>query len=235
MNAEIAKIRKSRNYDEIINGEPTRINDDRLTEMIYELNRNFSYLYTMENNNEIDIEDFINRFTSSIYLILNMFNEMGIYPDYFYDEVFKMNIEYKKLIQNNNSIRGNYRLFNEINLSARVSEAIKNGLEKKYYRIQAYKRKDINDAFLEMIGFFQAFNIPYNIKTEEQCKKVFNDIKFNHINIIETLLNSDFIFVDIECLARLLFEYMTFFVSIGVYPKKYLDEYIDSVGHIKNK
>lgn len=235
MNAEIAKIRKSRNYDEIITGEPTRIKDDRLNEMVIELNRNFSDLYIMENNNNIDADEFINRFTANIYIILNMFNEMGIYPDYFYDEVFKMNIEYKKLIQNNNGIRGNYRLFNEINLSARVSEAIKNGLEKGYHHIQAYQRKDLNDAFLEMIGFFQAFNIPYNIHTEEQCKKVFNDIKYNHINIIEELLNSDFMFEDIECLARLLFEYMTFFVSMGVYPKKFIDDYIDSIDRRKRK
>ena len=235
MNAELAKIRKSRNYDEIISGEPKRISDDRLNEMVIELNRNLSDLYMMECNNEIDIDEFINRLTANIYLILSMFNEMGVYPDYFYDEIFKMNVEYKRLIQNNNAIRGNYRLFKEINLSARVAEGIKNGLEKGYYRIQSYQKKNLNDAFLEMIGFFQAFNMPYNIRTVEQCKKVFNDIKFNHINIIESLLNSDFIFEDIECLARLLFEYMTFFASMGVYPKQYIDNYIDSVGTIKNK
>ena len=68
--------------------------------------------------------------------------------DYFVDYLEKniplkgKNFDGNELIQNNNSIRGNYRLLNEINLSARVSEAIKSGLEKGYYRVQSYKKKD---------------------------------------------------------------------------------------------
>ena len=229
MNAEISKIRRIRNYKEAINREPTRIKDERLNEMVYQLNGNISALYAAEHNGKLDIDYFASLFMANIYIILNMFNEMGIYPDYFYDQIVKMNIEYKQLIQNNNDLRGNYRLFNEINLSARVTEAIKGGLEKGYYRVQAYKKKDLNDAFLEMIGFFQAFGIPYNVYSDEQCLKVFNDIKFNHLNIVERLLNSDFIFEDIEFLARLLFEYMTFFAAMGINPKEYFDKYIDSL------
>ena len=235
MNAEISRIRKIRNYNEAINREPTRIKENRLLEMIYQLNSNISDLYSACNGEHIDIEDFANSFIANIYIILNMFNEMGVYPDYFYDEIVKMNIEYKKVIQNNNGIRGNYRLFSEINLSARVSESIKAGLEKGYYRVQAYQKKDLNDAFLEMIGFFQAFKMPYNFHTEEQCKKVFNDIHFNHLNIVEELINSDFLFEDIECLSRLLFEYLTFFVSMGIHPKQYFDSYIDKLTSGKHK
>ncbi len=235
MNAEMARIRKTRNYNEAINRQPTRIKDDRMEAMVFKLNYNFKDLYEMVTNNQIDIDEFANVFIANIYIILNMFNEMGVYPDFFYDEIVKMNIEYKKIIEDNKGIRGNYRLFKEINLSARVSKAMQSGLDRGYNRVQAYQKKNINDAFLEMISFFQAFNIPYNIRTEEQCRKVFNDIQFNHINITEKLLNGDFITDDIECLARLLFEYLTFFVSMGIYPKDLLDEYIDRVSDVKTK
>lgn len=235
MNAEIAKIRGLRGQSEIINREPTRIKEEEMNDLIFQLNTNMGDLYSAQTSDNIDIELFARKFIDNIYIILNMFNTMGIYPDYFYDQIAKMNIEYKTVVQNNNSIRGNYRLFNKINLSARVIEAIRNGYEKGYYRVQAYQKKDLNDAFVEMLGFFQAFNIPYNIHTDEQCRKTFNDIKFNHLNIIEELLNSDFLLEDIECLSRLLFEYMTFFVSMGIYPKKYMEEKIEDESEKKHK
>ncbi len=232
MNAEVAKIRKRIDYDEVMKREPTRLSVERITKIVYDLNDNIREMY---NDKDGDIELYANKFMDSICIILNAFNEMGVYPDYFFDEIVKMNVDYKKIVQNNQTIRGHYRLFNEINLSANVAKAIKNGLEKGYYRIQAYQKKDINDAFIEMIGFFQAFNMPYNIHTEAQCKSTFNDIQFNHMNIVETLLNSDFIFEDIECLARLLFEYLTFYVSVGVHPKKYMDERIATPETTKTK
>lgn len=235
MNAEIARIRKSMNYKEEINREPTRLNEDRIIKIVYDLNANIADMYHNQNSDNIDIEEYANKFMDNIFIILNAFNEMGIYPDYFYDEVVKMNIDYKKIVQNNQAIRGNYRLLKEIDLSAGVTRGIKNGLEKGYQHIQAYQRKDINDSFLEMIGFFQAFNMPYGINTIEQCKKAFNDIQFNHMNIIETLLNSDYLFVDIECLARLLFEYLTFYVALGIHPKKYVDARIEPQEEIKTK
>ena len=235
MNAEIAKIRKIRNKSEVFDYNPKRISDSRMNEIVYELNTNFSDLYAMQKKDDIDINDFVNKIITNVYLVLNMFNEMGVYPDYFYDAIVKMNIEYRKIVDANNSLRGNYGLFNEVKLSSHVAKVIKVGLENGYYHIQAYPMKDINDAFLEMVGFFQAYNIPYNINTKEQCKKVFQDINFNHINIISQLLTSDYIFVDIECMARLLFEYLSFFVSMGIQPKEYLDQCINDVEGIKRK
>ena len=235
MNIEMAKIRRTRNYDEIINGEPTRIKTNRLCEMAYELNCNYKGLISSISNNDIKIDDFVNIFTINTYIVLSMFNEMGVYPDYFYDQIVKMNIDYKKIAHKDNGIRGNYHLFKETNLANRVSEDIDRGLKNGYYRLQAYKNKDINDAFLEMLGFFQTFNIPYNICTKEQCKKVFKDIQFNQTFILESLLNSDYLSDDIECLSRLLFEYISFFVSMGIYPKEHLDKYIESFEKGKHK
>ncbi len=231
----MSKIRKLRNIDERINSEPTRINTDRLCEIAYELNINYKELISSIKQDDIKIDEFVNVFTTNIYIVLNMFNEMGVYPDYFYDQIVKMNIDYKKIANNDSGIRGNYRLFKETNLSNRVSKDIDQGLKNGYYRLQAYKKKDIDEAFLEMLSFFQTFNIPYNVCTKEHCKKVFKDIEFNQIFILESLLNSDYLSDDIECLSRLLFEYISFFVSMGIYPKEHLDNYINSVENVKHK
>ena len=234
MNAEIKRIRKERGETEKINYEPKKIEDDRLIELVHDLNVNITDLYNMKKE-PMNIDAFIEKFIANIYIIIDTFNEMGVYPDYFYDEILKMNIDYKKLIKNNNDLRGNYRLFNEIDLSAGVAEYIRKGLDNGRHHFQAYQEKTIDDAFLEMLGFFQKYEIPYNQPTEEYCKKICSDIAFNHANIIEELTNSDYLFVDIECLSRLLFEYISFFVAMGIYPKKYLDEYIDTKEKEKHK
>lgn len=235
MNAEIAKIRKIRNYDEIFEYEPKRIKQDRLDQMIYELNSNMATLYSIRNDDNVKVETYINQIIANIYIILNMFNEMGVYPDYFYDEIVNMNKEYKKTISGDKTIRGNYRLFNESNLAGKIASTIRKGLKNGHYRYQAYQKKSIDEAFLEMVSFFQAFEIPFNNPTIENCRKVFNEVHFNHLNIVEELYNNDQLFEDVESLTRLLFEYIAFFVSIGVYPKEYLDNYIDAVEKGKHK
>ena len=229
MNAEISRIRKNKNLSEVFDYKPRRIDFDRTSELLRQLNINLSELYSLRNE-DVKIDIFIDKFIANIYIILNMFDEMGVYPDYFFDEIVKMNIEYKK-ISGDRSIRGDYQLFRDIRLSARVCEDIKSGLEKGYYRVQAYPKKDINEGFLEILGLFQTFNMPYNINTKEQCKKVFNELQHNHMCIIESFYNSEDIIDDIEFLSRLLFEYMTFFVSMGIYPKEYLDKYIDKMNN----
>ncbi len=239
MNAEISRIRKNRGDSEIIDHKPERLEERHMLEMVYQINSNFSDLYNLQyNNDDIDIDVFVDKITQNTYIVLNMFEEMGIYPDYFYDEIVKMNIDYKKVLDrngdNSNTLRVNNRLYKESSLSAKVAKTVRSGLEKGYYRIQAYPKKDINDAFLEMITFFEVFKIPYNINTKEQCKKIFNEIKYNQIKIIDEFINSDYIFEDVEYLARLLFEYLSFFVAMGIHPKEYLDKYIDS-SNVKKK
>ena len=230
MNAEMSKIRLARNYGEKIERSPARIKEDRLEEIVRELNLSLS------DKKNVDINSYVESIIANIYVILNVFNEMGIYPDYFYDEYVKMKVEYRKIIQNEDD-RGNYRSENSIGvyLSARLSEAINSGLEKKYFRIQAYQKKNINDNFLELLGFFQAFNMPYNIDDQEKYEKMFKNIQYKQSYILEKLLNSDYLSDDIEHLSALLFEYMKFFVTTGIYPKQSLDEYIDSVETIKKK
>ena len=227
MNKELMQIRKNKDLDIEISAEPIKIDPDILIEKIYALNINMSYLYNASRNSSASIDMYIEKIVKNIYLILDMFNDMGIYPDYFYDIIFKMNIEYRNLVCDG-KIRGNYGLYEMVNFSAKISRLIKEGLENKKYQFDEKKSKDISERFLEMISFFQKYNMKYNNNSIESCKEAFKDIYYNVINIINnTLTNSDYLFVDIECMARLLFEYLSFFATIGVDPKKYLDNYIE--------
>ena len=110
MNIEMSKIRKTRNYDEIINHEPKRITTERICEMSYELNNNYKSLYESISKDDINIDDFVNVFIANIYIVLNMFNEMGVYPDYFFDQIVKMNIDYQKIIHKSKHLKPIYLL-----------------------------------------------------------------------------------------------------------------------------
>lgn len=226
MNAEVSRYRKVRNFKEIIDNEPQRIEFNLMTACIHKLNDNISKMYNLEYGYDIDINYFVEKFVDNIYLIIKMFSEMGVYPDYFFDAVIKMNVEYRKKA-NNNSLRGNYQLFNEIGLAAEVSRTIREGMEKGLYKVNESSQRDFNSYYFKIISFFRRFAIPYNINTKEQCKKTFDDICFNHQSIIARLENSDDIYDDIEYLLRLLFEYSSFFVSLGINPSKYLNSRID--------
>ena len=227
MNAELSKIRKNKNLDELMSGEVVKIDPDLLLDKIYKLNINMTHLYNINNNPEAKIDEYVEKIISNIYLILDMFNDMGIYPDYFYDVIVKMNIEYRNLVTDG-KIRGNYGLYQLVNFSAKISQLIKEGLLFGKHQIDPVNSKDIGECFVEMISFFQKYNMSYNNKSIEACQLAFKDIYYNVNNIINnTLNNSDFTFVDIECMARLLFEYISFFAAIGINPKPYLDEYIE--------
>ena len=230
MNAEMSKMRLAKNYGERIERTPTRIKENRLEEVIKTLNSSLS------DKSNVDVNSYVGSLISNFYVILELFNEMGVYPDYFYDEYIKMRVEYKKILQNDDD-RVSYRNENSIGvyLSARLSEAINNGLKNKYYRVQAYKKKDVNENFLELLAFFQAFNMSYNIDDKEKCDKMFKSIQYKQSYILEKLLNSDYLSDDIEHLSALLFEYMKFFVTMGIYPKQYLDDFIDSKSLGKTK
>ena len=234
MNADLEKIRKIRNYNPIFDYKPERIKEEQMNHSLVILNSNFSDLYLLNQRNNIDIEVFINRITENVYIILNMFNKMGVYPDYFYDKIVEMNIKYHEKVKSN-TLKGYYDLFDLTNLSTYYYEEIKKGMEKGYYRIQAYKKKGIDDNYRELIPFFQKFNIPYGIYSKEQCRKVFEELDLNHQRIMEKLSTSDDIVEDIECLSRLLFEYMTFYVSLGIDPKECLHEYIGTIEKIGSK
>ena len=228
MNAELMTMRKKRNLSEVMDHDPVRLDPDDIIDRIYLLNTNMSHLYVINHKEGASIDTYIEELIKNIYLILDIFNDMGIYPDYFYNIIVKINMEYRNLVFDG-KIRGNYGLYQMVDFSSKISKLIKEGLEKKEYQLDISKSKDIGECFLEMISFFERYNMTYNNHTVENCAAMFDDIYYNINNIINnTLSNSDFLFVDIECLTRILFEYISFFVAIGVNPKKYLDEYIEN-------
>lgn len=229
MNAEIIKIRNERDLGEKFDTKPIRINEEEMTGIIIKLNQNIADVYMMIRQNNIDTDEIINKFITNIYIILDAFNKMNVYPDYFYNEIVKMNVDYKK-IANDNSVRGQYNIFHNTGLNAKTIEEIKDGLKEERYSYQT-PNYDIGDAYNKMQEFFELFKIPHGTCTKEQCAKSYIDIENNLRNIMGELETSDDIFDDIACLSRLLFDYMTFFVGIGVNPKNQLEEYINKEEH----
>ena len=233
MNAEISKIRKLRNLSDEFIYEPERIDKEIMTKKIYKLNSNMSELYFDQYRGNVKINDFINKFIENMYIVLDLFNEIGVYPDYFYQAIVDMNVKYKKIV-NDNSVRGKYQVFRNTNLSVEAIETIKEGLkdQEKYASSSDY---NISDAYYDMIIFFKEFNIPYGINTDEHIISSFNDINYNITSIMNQLSNSDDLFDDVECLARLLFDYISFFVAIGINPKQDLDDYIENIEKTKHR
>ncbi len=236
MNEELSKIREITGYAKHSN-KYGRIPESEMLEYLRSLNQNMSKLYYENKSEKYNEIEFVNILIENIYTILYIFSEMNVFPGYFFRKVFEMNAKYldrrrdydnrEDTVGMKYGIRGDYRFFNETHLSAWISEEIRNGLKKGYYHEQAYPKTNISDAFLEILALFQKYDLPYRINSIEECQKAFDDITVNYINISDSLLNSNFDFVDIECLCRMLYEYIAFFVSIGVNPKKYLDEYIE--------
>ena len=239
MNEEIVRIRKLRGYNEIMGAKPEKIKDSSMLSWLKKLNENMTKLYHINLSQEYDEYVFVEKIIDNIYSILCMFNEMHVYPGYFFRKVFEMNSKYierkiefesqDELVRDDNRIKGDYVFFRDTNLAAWLKSEIRKGFENGYYRIQAYPQTNISDAFLEILGLFQKYNIPYKITTKEKCQKVFSGIYTNYSNNISTLTNSDLEFIDIGCLCRILYDYVSFFVSIGINPKKYLDEYIEKM------
>ena len=240
MNAEISKLRKSRNYDVEMDIEPTRIKPDRLDEMIFQLNSNMRELYnTIRDpyNVDIDLKLFTNRLIENIYIILNGFNEMGVYPDYFYDELVKLKIEKDKLISGNKNAEENYKLRKEIEetIQLKTAKIMENGMNNKYYHFKAYQEKNIDDNYDELVKYYQALNLPYGVSSKESVIKNFTRIFIEQVNATEKLLNTYSIHQDIYCFTQLLISYMSFFAAIGIRPKNELNSCIESVDNIKHK
>ena len=244
MNEELEKIRELSGDSFNETKAYSRIPDKDMLEYLQTMNVNIAFLYYHSFKNEGDdfVDKYIEKITENIYIILNIFNEMNIYPGYFFRKIFEMNQKYyerkrdlKKEEDNNKSLRGDYKLFNETGLSAWIAREIRKGLKEGYYLKNSYPNTNISDAFLEILALFQQYDIPYKITTKEEYRKAFDDITVNYTNIDNEILNSNFDFVDVECLCRLLFEYISFFVAIGINPKSYLDKYIEENGKKKSK
>ena len=244
MNEEVLKIRKTLGYENK-SRDYHRIEGKEIVDYIYELNKNMASLCRTNYKEEYDEEQFINIIIKNIYTILKMFSDMNVFPGYFFRKVFEMNDKYyerkrdydagNNSVRQNAGIRGDYKFFNETNLSAWVSKEIEKGLNNGYHHVEAYPKSNISDAFTEILMLFQKYNFPYKITTSEEYRKSIEDISINYSNISTSFLNSDYVEEDIEFMCRLLFDYISLFVSLGVNPKRYLDEYIEKQANIENE
>ena len=254
MNAELARLRRARGDSEAFNYEPMRLGKRYIEEMSTALNLTMAEIYfdKMKNKNEgIDVDKWTQQIIKNVWRILLAFDKMGIYPDYFYNQVAKARMKYKcqayiKKKKNNNGTAGveQYDEESKVHISWRKgfgssdypckqTEEIRKGLKKGFYRYIPLYTEDISATYYDAIDYFDAVGIPHstpkNILSDEEIKEAIEDIRINHYNIMSWPSNGDGIFDiidDIEFLSSLLFEYMSFFAVVGLDPADYINAYI---------
>lgn len=226
MNAELVKIRKNKELKIQANGEIKEINPDDILSRIYSLNNNMGQLFNNNSNPNMRIEDYIEKIVENIYIVLDTFSEMGIYPDYFYDIYFKVNEEYRNLASQG-IVDGRVGLYKIPGFPAQISYMMENGLKNNNYLLNPKRIKSIGEYYNEMVEFLHKYYLPCEVTTVDMCREMFTDIHNSVDSCINNLNISSYISDDIEELSRLLFEYIRFFGAIGINPQKYLDEEIE--------
>ncbi len=244
MNEELLKVRDVNGYDGELNN-CKRLKEESILLYLHDLNTNMGILYHKKNSGIYDEKEFAHGFIENIYIILSMFNEMNVFPGYFFRKTFEMNAKYNERRQDMESqpdsihtktgIRGDYKFYRDTHLAVWLIKEIEKGLNNGYFHVQAYPQTNISDAFLEILALFQKYDFTYKVTNKEESKKVFDDISFNHTILSNSLLNSDSLEEDVMFMSRLLYEYISFFVAIGVNPKPFLDYYIAKEAPKKNK
>lgn len=236
MNAELAKIRELMGNDERFDYKPRPLKEDQRSVMAKDLNIIMYELYSSMANGSVDISTFAIKFARCIYFILMAFNEMGIYPDYFYNQIVEIWIQYRLKMDHANRLLKNYQEIKKSGLPLVQSSKIKAGIVNKKYLFNPDDVSNISKVYYDMIDSYDAFDIshytPQSI-TKEQIAKAFSDIRFNCMNIMTNPLNGDGVINmidDIELLSSLLFEYISFFAFLGIDPTDYLDLHIQSLG-----
>ena len=236
MNAELARIRELMGNDERFDHKPRPLNENQRSVIIEALNIIMNELHSSIVNGSIDISTFAIKLARCIYLILMAFNEMGIYPDYFYNQIVRIWIQYRLKMNHANKLLKNYQKIKKSGLPFIQSSEIKTGIVNKKCFYNPDGVLDVSKVYYDMIDSFDAFNIshytPQSI-TNKQIEKAFSDISSNCMNIMTNPLNGDGVINmidDIELLSSLLFEYISFFAFLGIDPTDYLDLHIQSLG-----
>ena len=238
MNEELLKIRDIFEFDGNTNNY-YRLKEKSLLLYNRRMNENIGILYNLDYHGNYDEKEFAHRFIANIFILLNMFNDMNIFPGYFFRKTFEMNDKYYErrkdfasqpdTIRSKPGVRGDYRFYRDTHLSVWLGHEIKKGLDNGYFHVQAYPKTNISDAFTEILGLFQRNDFTYKVTAKEDCKKVFDDIWHNYMHLTTSLLNSDTIEEDVEYMSRLLFDHLSFFVGIGINPKRFFDEFVNSM------
>ena len=228
MNIEMIRIRNNRGLSLQVDNEVKRINSHDLMDRIFDLNTSLDELSRINDDPNSEVDDYARNIAKSITLILDMFNEMGIYPDYFYDIYFRINNEYRDS-QSKGEIKGGQSLYDVPGYGARISRMMENGIKANNYKLNPTGVKNIGDYYNEMIAFDYKHHLPCEITTVEMCREMFSEIKTECGNCINFLGMRPYISDDIENLVRVLFEYISFFAAIGINPKGYVDRELENM------
>ena len=227
MNAELIRMRKNKKLDIKITGGVKKISQDILSERIFSLNTNMVELFDINANPKSTISDYARNIVKSICLVLELFSEMDIYPDYFYDIYFRANEEFRDKASNG-EVNGRGSLYEAPGFRANISSMMENGITNGNYRLNPNRVKNISDYYNEMVSFSRRYYLPCEVSTVEMCREMFSDIWTECNNCINYLGIRPYISDDVELLSRLLFEYVRFFAAVGINPEDYLNSEIEN-------
>lgn len=220
MNAELARLRRARGDSEAFDYNLRSVGKARMGAMIDELNEIMNQLYKKQRFDDIKIKEFAVKFAKCIFIVLQKFDEIGVYPDYFYNQIGKTWFTYKILCDHENGLfidhqkirkpiyteqSGNIGKDNSnsaqsnsvecISLPVEQSKSIKEGIIQRCYCYTPDSVQDVSAAYYDMIDSFNAFCIPHSTSekslTQEEFKQAIEYIRINCTNIVTHPLNGD--------------------------------------------
>ena len=233
MNIEVIRIRNDRGDSIQVDGNIKRLDSNDLLDRVCNLNKSMDNFSNLNGNPEATIDDYAKHAAEIISLVLGMFSEMGIYPDYFYDIYFRINDDFRSL-QSAGEVGGDKDLYDVPGYRFRISKLMENGVNNGNYKLNPTKVKGISDYYNKMVAFSQKHYMPCNVNTIEMCREMLLDIKTRCENCINSLGTSPYVSDDIEKLTIILFEVISFFAAIGVNPKEYLDVELEKLDEKHN-
>lgn len=213
-----------------------------------EINNNMmhflNYLNNDVNTNTI-IGDYAKRMTDNIYLIFDVFKEMRICPDQFYNIIFKANDKYYTLISQGMRNKDE-SLYIDSTSSGEISDEIQEGLEayrktshkfnptisqkiskeveeglRIYLKPTAEASKTVSEYYVQMINFMKIHNLPCGVVDDvNMCINAFDDfISSVDLSEIKDSFGVNITPKYIDVLCRLLFGCFQFMAAIGVNPE----------------
>ena len=228
MNAEIMKLRKNKGYDIDNYDGPKLTGINWSFGVIQDLNNNHRLINEELKNKDVDVNFIAELICKNIFMVLNVFSEMDVYPDYFYDVVFKEKIDFKRFCLENETM-GISDLERMFNPNIRSYTKIRMGYENNYHHHRSSVDRDLNDYFVEMLSFYHAFNIPCGNNSVEQCRKSCKKLSEKLIGIEYGIYSSCLEIEYIEYFSSLLYEYISFLADVGISPYEFVDGYIEDL------
>ena len=238
MNEEVGRINELKGLVVSNKSSVNRISNDVLKDLQYQMNINMAKLY--DNGEKLKINEYIDAFVENIYIILNMISEMHLTPEYFFNIVLKANNDFMEFSKKHpDLLPGEARkAFAKQYSIFYVHDDILHAIYYGNYKKEATNNGEdhnIDYYFMRIVEQYQKNKISYGNTSIYQCQKSFLLHYIDIINIMHDFYNCDDMGDEVECMMNLLYEYLCFFVEIGVNPKIYLDEYIEDKTVSKKK